>query len=62
MDAKTAKLDLGSVHSDLMQAGQGAAAGRVRTGQGRAEVRVRGCAYLMAGMVGTNPSALTLDY
>lgn len=23
MDAKTAKLDLGSVHSDLMQAGEG---------------------------------------
>lgn len=52
MDAKTAKLDLGSVHSDLMQAGEG---GRARAGQ---TVRAW-CAYLM---VGTNPSALTLDY
>lgn len=52
MDAKTAKLDLGSVHSDLMQAGQGAGQGAGRT------VRAW-CAYLM---VGTNPSALTLDY
>lgn len=31
MDAKTAKLDLGSVHSDLMQAGQGAGQGAGRT-------------------------------
>lgn len=52
MDAKTAKLDLGSVHSDLMQAGQGA-------GQGQAGLCAGWCAYLM---VGTNPSALTLDY
>lgn len=33
MDAKTAKLDLGSVHNDLMQAGQGAGHGQGRAGQ-----------------------------
>lgn len=54
MDAKTAKLDLGSVHSDLMQAGQGAGQGK-----GRPDCACAWCAYLM---IGTNPSALTLDY
>lgn len=43
MDAKSAKLDLGSVHSDLMQAGQGAAGqGQGRAGQGQAGLCVRG--------------------
>ena len=39
MDAKTAKLDLGSVHSDLMQAGQGTGQGQGRTGQAGGSVR-----------------------